>query len=173
VTVDGVDGLVYVVTNSGDITVRNVNSEVRATAINGDINVQCVKGRVDVSTTLGKITLANVGDLVDAVTTNSEISFTGPIIDGGRYRLKSMEGRVLMSIPEGSPGFTANLMSYNRQVLSEFPLKTSTPNPASPQVIRRGEAHHGNGRAVILLDSFGQNVQLTKLAPGAAASCTR
>lgn len=170
VSVDGVEGMVYVVANSGDITIKNAGSEVRATTNNGDINVACARGRVDVSTAYGKIDLNNIGGDVDAVTTNSEVNYTGAITDGGRYRLKSMEGRVRMSIPENSPGFTATLMSYNREAASEFPARTTTPNP-STQAARRREVQHGNGRSTILLDSFGQNVQLTKLAPAGATAC--
>ncbi len=170
VSVDGVEGMVYVVANSGDITIKNAGSEVRATTNNGDINIACARGRVDVSTAYGKIDLNNIGGDVDAVTTNSEVNYTGAITDGGRYRLKSMEGRVRMSIPENSPGFTATLMSYNREAASEFPARTTTPNP-STQAARRREVQHGNGRSTILLDSFGQNVQLTKLAPAGATAC--
>jgi hypothetical protein len=75
-----------------------------------------------------------------------------------------------MSIPENSPGFTANLMSYNREAASDFAARSTTPNPAT-QAARRREVQHGNGRSVILLDSFSQNVQLTKLAPAAATAC--
>ena len=170
VSVDGIEGMVYVVANSGDITIKNAGSEVRATTNNGDINVACARGRVDVSTAYGKIGLNNIGGDVDAVTTNSDVNYTGAITDGGRYRLKSMEGRVVMSIPENSPGFTATLMSYNREAASEFPARTTTPNP-STQAARRREVQHGNGRSTILLDSFGQNVQLTKLAPAGATAC--
>ena len=172
VSVDGVEGMVYVVANSGDITVKNAGSEVRATTNNGDINVACARGRVDVSTAYGKIGLSNIGGDVDAVTTNSDINYTGAITDGGRYRLKSMEGRVRMSIPDNSPGFTANLMSYNREAATEFAVRNSTPSPTG-KGLRRVESNHGNGRAVILLDSFGQIVQLTKLAPAAAVTACR
>jgi hypothetical protein len=126
VNVDGVDGIVYVVAHSGDITVKNASSEVRATTNNGDIQISCARGRVDASTAYGRITLANIGGDVDANTTNSDVSFTGPIAEGGRYRLKSMEGRVVMSIPDNSPGFTANLMSYSRDVTSDFAVRNAT-----------------------------------------------
>jgi hypothetical protein len=171
VSVDGVGGMVYVVAHSGDITVRNAASEVRAMTNNGDIAISCARGRVDASTAYGRITLANIGGDVDANTTNSEISYTGPITDGARYRLKSMEGRVLMSIPDNSPGFTANLMSYSREATSDFAIRNASAAPADgPPAPRRVEAHHGNGRAFITLDSFGQTVRLAKLAPGSAAA---
>jgi hypothetical protein len=170
VNVVDVDGLVYIVASSSEISVRRSNGDVRATTINGNIDVQCVKGRVDASTSRGEITLTNVGGDVEATTTDSEIKFTGAIAPNGRYRLKSMEGQIVMSVPESSPGFTANLMSYNSDAVTDFPVRTSTPNPDS-RALRRIEARHGDGQAQITLDSFSQSVRLAKLAPGAAAAC--
>jgi DUF4097 and DUF4098 domain-containing protein YvlB len=142
---------------------------VRATTINGNINIQCVKGRVDASTSRGEITLLNVGGDVEATTTDSPINFTGAIVQNGRYRLKSMEGKVTMSIPDSSPGFTANLMSYNSDASTDFPLR-GTPASANSQANRRVEARHGDGQAQITLDSFSQTVRLSKLV-GATPAC--
>ncbi|HEX8162456.1 MAG TPA: DUF4097 family beta strand repeat-containing protein [Pyrinomonadaceae bacterium] len=170
VNVEDVDGLVYVVSTSSEINVRRSSGDVRVTTINGDIGVECVKGRVDAGTSRGKITLTNVGGDVEATTTDSDINFTGSIAQNGRYRLKSMEGRVVMSIPDGSPGFTANLMSYNSDAVSDFAARASTPRPDS-QAMRRVEIRQGDGQAQITLDSFSQTVRLVKLAPGAATAC--
>ncbi|MDT7602861.1 MAG: hypothetical protein QOF61_858, partial [Acidobacteriota bacterium] len=170
VNVEDVDGLVYIVASSSEISVRRSNGDVRATTINGNIDIQCVKGRVDASTSRGEIRLVNVGGDVEATTTDSEINFTGAIAPNGRYRLKSMEGQITMAVPESSPGFTANLMSYNSDAVTEFPVRTSTPSPDS-RAMRRVEARHGDGQAQITLDSFSQTVRLAKLAPGAAAAC--
>lgn len=170
VNVEDVGGLVYVVSTSSEINVKRSSGDVRVTTINGNIDIQCVKGRVDAGTSRGKITLTNVGGDVEATTTDSDINFTGAIAQNGRYRLKSMEGHVNMSIPDGSPGFTANLMSYNSDAVSDFAVRTSTPRPDS-QAMRRVEVRQGDGQAQITLDSFSQTVRLSKLAPGAATAC--
>lgn len=170
VNVEDVGGLVYVVSTSSEINVKRSSGDVRVTTINGDIDIECVKGRVDAGTSRGKITLTNVGGDVEATTTDSDINFTGAIAQNGRYRLKSMEGHVRMSIPDGSPGFTANLMSYNSDAVSDFTVRTSTPRPDS-QAMRRVEVRQGDGQAQITLDSFSQTVRLAKLAPGAAPAC--
>jgi hypothetical protein len=170
VNVEDVGGLVYVVSTSSEINVKRSSGDVRVTTINGNIDIQCVKGRVDAGTSRGKITLTNVGGDVEATTTDSDINFTGAIAQNGRYRLKSMEGHVNMSIPDGSPGFTANLMSYNSDAVSDFVVRTSTPRPDS-QAMRRVEVRQGDGQAQITLDSFSQTVRLAKLAPGASTAC--
>lgn len=170
INVEDVDGLIYIVASSGEIKVRRSKGDVRATTINGDIDIGCVKGRVDASNARGAIVLNNIGGDVEATTTDADINFTGAIAQNGRYRLKSMEGRVLMAVPESSPGFTANLMSYNSEATTEFPVRTSTPRPVA-QASRRLEARHGDGQAQITLDSFSQAVRLKKLAPGATTAC--
>ncbi|MDT7542242.1 MAG: hypothetical protein QOE33_2146 [Acidobacteriota bacterium] len=169
VNVEDVDGLIYVVASSSNISVRRSQGDVRATTINGNINVQCVKGRVDASTSRGEIILTNVGGDVEATTTDSPINFTGAITPNGRYRLKSMEGKVTMSIPDGSPGFTANLMSYNSDAVTDFDVRGTSANTNS-QASRRLEARHGDGHAQITLDSFSQSVRLSKLT-GAMPAC--
>lgn len=161
INIEEVGGLVYVSASSGDITVRNSNGDVRATSINGDISVQCVRGRVDASNARGKIILNNVGGDVDVNTTSSDINFTGSLRAGGRYHLKSMEGRVTMSVPAASPGFTAVLSSYNSDVVTDFAVRSESTAPGM-RVNRRVEVRQGDGQAQITMDSFSQAVQLTK-----------
>ena len=171
INVDGVEGLVYIVATSGTISVRRTNGDVRATSLNGDINLHCIKGRVDASNARGGIILSGVEGDVEASTTDADINFTGAIRPQGRYRLKSMEGRVIMAIPETSPGFTAIISSYNSDVMTTFPITTEVFAGGSTRVNRRIVVKQGNGGAQITLDSFGQAVHLTKLATGAVTSC--
>ncbi|HEV2802671.1 MAG TPA: DUF4097 family beta strand repeat-containing protein [Pyrinomonadaceae bacterium] len=171
INVDGVEGLVYIVATSGKIVVRRTNGDVRATSINGDINIQCVRGRVDASNARGGIVLSAVEGDVEASTTDADINFTGAIRREGRYRLKSMEGRVIMAIPESSPGFTAILASYNKDVITNFPVSNEVLAGGSTRVNRRVEVRQGDGQAQITLDSFGQPVYLTKLPAGSLNAC--
>ncbi|HYG11567.1 MAG TPA: DUF4097 family beta strand repeat-containing protein [Pyrinomonadaceae bacterium] len=171
INVDGVEGLVYIVASSGKIVVRRAGGDVRATSINGDINIQCVRGRVDASNARGGIILNAIEGDVEASTTDADINFTGALRREGRYRLKSMEGRVIMAIPESSPGFTAILASYNNDVVTTFPVSTEVLTGGSTRANRRVVVKQGDGLAQITLDSFGQPVYLTKLPSGSATTC--
>ncbi|HZG53865.1 MAG TPA: hypothetical protein VEZ40_17305 [Pyrinomonadaceae bacterium] len=171
INVDGVGGLVYIVATSGKIIVRRAGGDVRATSINGDIDIQCVRGRVDASNARGGIVLNAIEGDVEASTTDADINFTGAIRRQGRYRLKSMEGRVIMAIPEGSPGFTATLASYNNDVVTTFPVTTEVLAGGSARVNRRVVVKQGDGDTQIMLDSFSQPVYLSKLASGAPVAC--
>jgi hypothetical protein len=170
INVDGVEGLVYIVATSGTISVRRTKGDVRATSINGDINLHCIKGRVDASNARGGIVLGNIEGDVDVSTTDADINFVGAIRPQGRYRLKSMEGRAIMAIPENSPGFTAVLSSYNKDVVTTFPVTTEQLVGGSSRVNRRVVVKQGNGDAQITLDSFGQTVHLVKLGTGATGT---
>ncbi|HYP00492.1 MAG TPA: DUF4097 family beta strand repeat-containing protein [Pyrinomonadaceae bacterium] len=171
INVDSVEGLVYIVATSGVISVRRTGGDVRATSLNGDINLQCIKGRVDASNARGGIVLGGVEGDVEASTTDADINFVGAIRPQGRYRLKSMEGRVIMAIPETSPGFTAILDSYNKDAVTTFPVTTETLAGGGMRLNRRVVVKQGDGGAQITLDSFGQTVHLTKLASGQSTSC--
>lgn len=171
INVDGVEGLVYIVASSGAITVRRTKGDVRATSINGDINLHCIRGRVDASNARGGIVLGGVEGDVDVSTTDADINFVGAIRPQGRYRLKSMEGRVIMAIPENSPGFTAVLDSYNKDVVTTFPVTSEQIVGGNTRVNRRVVVKQGNGDAQITLDSFGQTVYLTKLPTSTANAC--
>jgi hypothetical protein len=170
INVDGVEGLVYIVATSGTITVRRTKGDVRATSINGDINLHCIEGRVDASNARGGIILGGVQGDVEASTTDADINFVGAIRPQGRYRLKSMEGRVIMAIPETSPGFTAVLSSYNKDVVTTFPITTEQLVGDNARANRRVVVKQGNGNAQITLDSFGQTVHLVKLGTGATGA---
>lgn len=172
INVDEVEGLVYIVATSGTITVRRTKGDVRATSINGNINLHCIKGRVDASNARGGIVLGGIEGDVEASTTDADINFVGAIRPQGRYRLKSMEGRVIMAIPETSTGFTAILASYNNDVVTTFPITTEVLAGDNARVNRRVVVKQGNGDAQITLDSFGQTVHLVKLGTGATgAAC--
>ena len=162
VTVEDVQGLAFVSASSGDIIVRRAQGDVRAVSLNGDIDIQCVRGRVDVSNARGAIRLAAISGDVDATTTSSDIVYSGPIQDNGRYRLKAIEGAVRMAIPDNSPGFTALISSYSGAVATDFAIRNQNATPEQ-RVNHRMEARQGNGQAQITLDSFSKDVRLIKL----------
>ena len=75
-----------------------------------------------------------------------------------------------MAIPENTPGFTAVLSSYNKDVVTTFPITTETLAGGSTGVNRRVVVKQGNGEAQITLDSFSQAVHLVKLGTGATGA---
>ena len=170
VEIDGVSGLAAVVTSSGAIRVKGSQSVVHAVSITGPIEVKCSVGRVDVSNTEAPIELANIDGDVDAIATNSSVRFTGALREGARYYLKSMSGRVEMTLPATTRGFDATLSSYRGIVETDFKLTTKQPATEMTQN-RRLVGRFGNGKAQVLLDSFEGLVRLTRIEATEIPSC--
>ncbi len=170
VEVENASGLVDVITTSGAISVHNAGADVRALSISGPIEIRCARGRVDVSNTDGPIELLRIGGDVDANAASSSVHLTGVVRAEGRYYLKSMSGRVEMTLPANSQGFTAALSTYRGTIENDFPLKikqSSEPDALNHRTIGR----FGDGRAQIMLDSFEGLVKLSKAAQGALPDC--
>lgn len=171
VSVEGARGFVDVVTFGGPVRVRNSRGDVRARSIDGRIDIECGRGRVDVTSAGGHVSLSAVGGDVDANTTSGDISYAGAIRREGRYYLKSMTGRVEMSVGGQPPGFTAALSSYRGTINSDFSLKIKEDAPGDASVSRRRVGRHGDGGAQLTLDSFEGEVRLSKAAPSAMIEC--
>lgn len=169
VKVENVEKAVNVAVNRGNITVTNVGGDVHLFALIGALSARCVKGRVEANNTSGPITIFNIGGDVDAETTAGSIDLTSAVSSNGRYRLKTMEGKLSMSISANTPGFTANLWSYRGEVRSDFPLAQESQTGT----VHRLSGYHGNGQAQIKLDSFGGNISLNKVDISAFEACGR
>src|SRR5262249_15572189 len=156
VNVENVNGIVNVIVTSGNLSVRNAGSDVRAVSISGDTDIHCVKGRTEVNSASGSITLYGVAGDVDAVTVSGDVRFSGVIRTGGRYRLKSTSGEVNMAIQADAPGFAATLSSYTGGIETAFPLKLEPQ--INDKLTRRIIGRYGDGQTQITLDSFNGTV---------------
>jgi hypothetical protein len=169
VKVENVEKAVNVAVTRGNITVNKVGGDVHLFALIGTLSARCVKGRVEANNTSGLITLFSVGGDVDAETTGGSIELTSAVNASGRYRLKTMDGKLRMSIPANAPGFTATLWSYRGEAKSDFPLTQESQTG----VVHRLSGHYGNGQAQIKLDSFGGNISLNKVEASTFEACGR
>jgi len=116
------------------------------------------------------MSLTGIGDDVEANTTSGDVSYSGKMRAGGRYRMKSTSGQVHMIIPADSPGFTATLSSYSGEIETDFPLNIESPLQRGP-INRRIIGRYGDGQAQIVLDSFSQGVKLGKASAEALQGC--
>jgi hypothetical protein len=169
VKVENVEKTVNVSVTRGSITVNKIGGDVHLFALIGALSARCVKGRVEASNTSGPITLFNIGGDVDAETTGGNIDLTSPVSANGRYRLKTMDGKLRMFVPANAPGFTANLWSYRGEVRSDFPLAQESQTGT----VHRLSGQYSNGQAQIKLDSFGGDISLNKIEPSAFEACGR
>lgn len=109
----------------------------------------------------GEIALEGVdAATVDASTVNGDISYAGPIRNGGRYSLSTHNGDITLTVAEGSSA-TVAVSTFNGDFESEFPVPLSGT--------RKGKGFNftlGSGSAQVTLESFQGTIQLVR--PGSA-----
>src|SRR3990170_7492479 len=89
------------------VGVTNSTGEIMAETVNGEIALE----GVDAAT-------------VDASTVNGDISYAGPIRNGGRYSLSTHNGDITLTVAEGSSANVA-VSTFNGEFESEFPVPLS------------------------------------------------
>jgi hypothetical protein len=176
VTMDGVGGDVTVDTARGDINVTGGSGVVMLKSIQGDVTLQKAKGRIEVRAVNEGMHLADIsGDLsaettngsiildridsgnVDLYTVNGNISYDGPIKDGGVYRLTTHNGMIAVAVPE-RVNATLMVRTYNGSFRSTFPVKQG--DDQNPR--KRFTLTLGNGSAHVELESFGGTIALRR-----------
>jgi hypothetical protein len=115
--------------------------------------------------------LVGIDGDVEVNAAGSNVRFSGPLSSDGRYRMKSMTGRVEMIVPGDTRGFSATLTSYRGPVESDFSLRPKAAAENADTTVHRLAGRFGNGSPQITLDSFEGLVKLTKVASSSLASC--
>lgn len=169
--VDTVGGNVDVESTHGSVGILNVGGDVRANSWFGNLEIHCAKGRADLSSTNGAIKVVGVGGDVEAKTTSGQVSFTGSINGNARYNLKSLGGQIEMMIQSDAPGFRVDLITYNGDMETDFPIRKETSMRNEPINRSIKGTYKGGGSTQITLDSFNGGVRLKKASPGALREC--
>lgn len=171
IAIENARGIADVSSSTGKIGITNSRGAVRAVSIAGPIVIRCVKGRIDVSNTQAPIELFGIDGDVDAIAASSDVRFTGPLSEDGRYLMRSMSGLVELIIPADTRGFNATLTSYRGSVESDFSLVAKTAAPDSVPTKHRLAGRFGKASSQITLDSFQGLVKLTRAARNSIEPC--
>jgi DUF4097 and DUF4098 domain-containing protein YvlB len=148
VSLRSVQGSVALQGAKGRISVNSVNEGVQVTRSSGDIMAETVNGDI----TLDVVDAATV----DANTVNGDISYNGPVRNGGRYAFSTHNGDVTLTVAEGTNASVA-VSTFNGEFESEFPVPLSGT--------RKGKGFNftlGNGSAQVTLESFQGTIQLIR-----------
>jgi hypothetical protein len=148
VGVQSVGGTVRVSGGSGRVSARSGNQSVRVSGASGQVQAEAVNGSVR----LERIR----SDDVFATSVNGSIDFDGPILDGGRYRLSSHNGRIGLTVQEDANA-TVTVTTYNGRFQTAFPI-TITELGAE----RRTTFVLGTGSAPVEASSFNGNIDLRR-----------
>lgn len=157
VKVDGGEGLVSLRSVQGSVSLRNAKGRLRVNSVNEDVDVINSSGEVVAETVNGEIKLRiSEAASVDANTVNGDISYAGPIRDGGRYSFSTHNGDITLTVAENTNASVA-VSTYNGEFESEFPVPL--------QGTRKGKGFNftlGTGSAQVTLESFQGTIQLVR-----------
>jgi DUF4097 and DUF4098 domain-containing protein YvlB len=161
VSVTGGDGLISLRSVQGSVSLQGARGRISVNSVNENVQVTNSTGEIMAETVNGEIALEGVdAATVDASTVNGDISYAGPIRNGGRYSLSTHNGDITLTVAEGA---NANLAvsTFNGEFESEFPVPLSGT--------RKGKGFNftlGSGSAQVTLESFQGTIQLVR--PGSA-----
>jgi DUF4097 and DUF4098 domain-containing protein YvlB len=157
VQVGGGNGLVSLRSVQGSVSLRGAKGRISVNSVNEGVEVTRSTGDITAGTVNGEITLDQVdAATVDANTVNGDISYSGPIRNGGRYGFSTHNGDVTLTVAEGTNASVA-VSTFNGDFESEFPVPINGT--------RKGKGFNftlGNGSAQVTLESFQGTIQLIR-----------
>jgi DUF4097 and DUF4098 domain-containing protein YvlB len=157
VEVGGGNGLVTLRSVQGSVVLQGARGRISVNSVNEDVEVTRSVGDIMAQTVNGEITLRQVdATTVDANTVNGDITYIGPIRNGGRYSFSTHNGDVTLTVAEGTNASVA-VSTFNGEFESEFPVPLS--------FTRKGKGFNftlGNGSAQVTLESFQGTIQLIR-----------
>ena len=157
VEVGGGDGLVSLRSVQGSVTLQGAKGRISVNSINEDVEVTKSTGDIMAETVNGGITLDLVdATTVDASTVNGDISYNGPVRNGGRYSFSTHNGDITLTVADGTNASVA-VSTFSGEFESEFPVPLSG--------MRKGKGFNftlGTGSAQVTLESFQGTIQLIR-----------
>lgn len=156
ITIEGGSGFVTAQSVEGKISVSDASARVSLNALDGDVTASQIRGDLSVSAVDGQIDLADIdGASVEANTVDGNITFSGSVQRGGRYKLTSHDGNITFTT--AAIDATVDVSTFSGDFESDWPV-TLTGRTSSRQM----NFTIGAGNARIELQSFDGNVSLRK-----------
>jgi hypothetical protein len=157
VEVTGGNGLVSLRSVQGSVSLRGAKGRISVNSVNEDVEVSNSIGDIMAETVNGEISLDRVdANTVDASTVNGDISYNGPVRNGGRYSLSTHNGDITLTVAEGTNASVA-VSTFNGEFESEFEVPITET--------RKGKGFNftlGKGSAQVTLESFQGTIQLIR-----------
>jgi hypothetical protein len=158
VRVSGVTGDVRIESVAGSVTVVDVAGAVTAHSVNQTVRLERVRGDIDAETVNGSIIVRGADAAsVHASTINGLIEYDGTVRDGGRYYLRTHNGRITMSVPERA---NATVTARTRSGMVE----TAFPVPVTGRLDQGFSFVLGTGGASVELESFNGAIRIVRPA---------
>jgi hypothetical protein len=163
VVVTGGEGLVTLSSVQGSVTLRGAKGRIDVHSVNQDVRVINTSGEIKAESVNGEIELNKVdATTLEAGTVNGDVTYDGPIHNGGRYSLTSHNGDITIGVAPNANA-SVSVSTFSGEFESDFPVTLIGGNKG-----KRFNFTIGSGGAQIELESFQGTVHLVR--PGTAAS---
>jgi DUF4097 and DUF4098 domain-containing protein YvlB len=168
---------------SGDIEVRDAGDRLEVETLSGDVDVQGVRGDVAIHTLSGDVTLARAAAGVEVETvsgdidlggmtsrqvrtnsTSGDLTFSGTIVDGGRYEFQTHSGELRLELPD-NVGAQLSLSTFSGEIDSAFPITLiAGDHGIGAAQAKKMNFSLGKGTARIIAETFSGDVTLSSTA---------
>jgi DUF4097 and DUF4098 domain-containing protein YvlB len=166
VDVNGGEGQISLQSVQGSVTLRGAKGRIEVHSVNEDVHVSQSSGEVMAESVNGEVMLDRVDATnLEASTVNGDLSYDGPIRNGGRYTLTSHNGDVTLGVPEGTSASVA-VSTFSGDFESDFPVTLTETRKG-----KRFSFNLGSGSAQVHLESFQGTIRLVR--PGSIRSSER
>ena len=155
---------------SGSIYLRDSSGRIRLNAMSGDVeavNVRAADEREELiaTSTSGDVRLEAVAHTrVEGRTVSGSVRFTGSIVEGGSYSLKTTSGDVTLAVPADSSFNVKALVVSGGEIITDF--QVTAAEGAKKPIAKLGKGllsgRIGAGGAEVSLSSFSGTVYLRK-----------
>jgi DUF4097 and DUF4098 domain-containing protein YvlB len=148
---------------SGDVTVSSaaIDGDLNASSVSGDLLVKGYKARaVNVGTVSGDVRLHyGVSERLLARSVNGDLEYSGSLVKGGVYEVKSHSGNIKLLL-DGKSGFEIDASSFSGEIKTDLPLtvQSSSGDERYGHSHRSMHAVFGDGSARIEAATFSGNV---------------
>jgi DUF4097 and DUF4098 domain-containing protein YvlB len=157
IRVTGGDGNIALNSVDGDIWLRGASGNIAVVGVDGSISLEDIEGTVAVQGVDGDITLDGIrSSRVGVNTVDGDISFSGPIRDGGQYGLSTHDGDLTVMMP-GESNARVTVSTFSGEFEANFPVELTG------EIGRRKFSFTmGTGRASLELSAFDGLIRLIR-----------
>jgi DUF4097 and DUF4098 domain-containing protein YvlB len=143
---------------SGDVTIADARAGLEVSSTSGDVVVRGARGDVTASSVSGDIQLSQIdGTIVGAETVSGDVTWSGRILDTGRYRFETHSGDVTLRVA-GTLNAQISVGTFSGDFETDFPIELA---PGS-RMGREWEFRLGTGSARLRLRSFSGTIGLRR-----------
>lgn len=144
-------------TVSGDLAAADLDGELELSSVSGDVRLDGGRGpMIELETVSGDVELLDVrAREVSGHTVSGQVTFRGPVLDGGAYDFTTTSGDISLGLPD-RPNATLSAATFSGRFSSD--LATTQPTGRRRH---RYSATWGSGSARLDVESLSGDIRIT------------